>query len=104
MCNGIRLGEIVKLVASGLVLLMFSGIAHAQGRISLPKTGQTTCYNENGTLINCTGTGQDGDIQAGVEWPSSRFYLNSAYVFTDKLTGLMWVRNEFFLPSGSWFF
>ena len=32
----------------------------------LPATGQTTCYDASGTVISCAGTGQDGDIQAGV--------------------------------------
>src|SRR6202008_569829 len=38
----------------------------------LPKTGQITCYNSNGTTISCAGTGQDGEIQAGLNWPSPR--------------------------------
>ena len=39
----------------------------------VPKTGQTTCFNEAGTAISCADTGQDGDIQAGVAWPNPRF-------------------------------
>ena len=38
----------------------------ADGVIRLPKTGQTKCYYTYGTEISCAGTGQDGDIQAGV--------------------------------------
>jgi len=61
--------------------------------ICLPKTGQTMCYDENGDLIGCAGTGQDGDIQAGVAWPSQRFVDNSDGTVTDSLTGLEWTKN-----------
>ncbi len=60
--------------------------------IHLSKTGQTKCYDANGNLIACAGTGQDGEIQAGVAWPSPRFTVNGACIM-DKLTGLMWARN-----------
>jgi len=67
--------------------------------ISLPKTGQTKCYNEAGTEITCEGTGQDGDIQAGIAWPSPRFTDNGNETVTDNLTGLMWTKNAN-LPNG----
>jgi hypothetical protein len=54
------------------------------------KTGQTSCYNEPGFTISCTGTGQDGEIQTGVAWPSPRFLDNPDGTVTDKLTGLVW--------------
>ena len=63
------------------------------GEVNLPKTGQETCYDENGNVIQCTNTGQDGDIQAGVEWPSPRFEDNSDGTVTDHLTGLIWLKN-----------
>ncbi|NQT58991.1 MAG: DUF1566 domain-containing protein [Bacteroidetes bacterium] len=46
----------------------------------LPKTGQTTSYT----------TGDDGDINSGVEWPAVRFVNNGDGTVTDLLTGLMW--------------
>lgn len=61
----------------------------------LRKTGQTTCYETGGTSIDCAGTGQDGDIQAGKVWPSPRFTSGTgteAGCITDNLTGLMWVK------------
>jgi hypothetical protein len=72
------------------------------GTIQLPKTGQTKCYNRAGTEISCAGTGQDGDIQAGVAWPDPRFNVSGDCV-SDNLTGLMWAKNAN-LPSGveSW--
>jgi len=57
-------------------------------------TGQTLCYDATGATITCLGTGQDGDIQAGVAWPVPRFEITGtadACVF-DNLTGLMWAR------------
>ena len=59
----------------------------------LPQTGQTTCYNQAGTMINCADTGQDGDIQAGVVPPVPRFADNGEGQITDNLTGLVWLRN-----------
>ena len=60
----------------------------------LPRTGQTTCYDYSGNVITCAGTGQDGEIQAGVAWPSPRFKVSTdGYCVTDNLTGLMWVRS-----------
>jgi len=37
------------------------------------RTGQTQCWNEFGTLIDCAGTGQDGEIRAGHPLPTPRF-------------------------------
>src|SRR3990170_3666464 len=31
--------------------------------VTLPKTGQTTCYDADGAGIACLGTGQDGELQ-----------------------------------------
>jgi hypothetical protein len=67
-------------------------IVYAQGTINLPQTGQTKCYNQSGVEINCAGTGQDGEIRAGVEWPNPRFTFNGDCVI-DNLTGLMWTKN-----------
>ncbi|OGO12509.1 MAG: hypothetical protein A2Y53_01885, partial [Chloroflexi bacterium RBG_16_47_49] len=58
----------------------------------LPRTWQTTCYDTAGTVISCAGTGQDGELQAGVPWPSPRFTDNGDDTVTDNLTGLMWTK------------
>jgi len=60
---------------------------------TLPKTGQTKCYDTSGNELSCKGTGQDGDIQAGVAWPEPRFTDNGDDTITDNLTGLMWTKN-----------
>ena len=72
----------------------------ADWAICLPKTGQTNCYDSDGNVIYCVGTGQDGEIQAGVAWPSPRFYDHGNGTVTDNLTGLMWTQNA--NPSGNY--
>ena len=59
----------------------------------VPQTGQVKCYDETGTTILCSGTGQDGELQKGVKLPIPRFTDNGNGTFTDNLTGLMWLRN-----------
>ena len=60
------------------VLLFFATIfsVWAQGIINLPQTGQTKCYDLFGYEIPCAGTGQDGDLRMGVEWPKPRFTVD----------------------------
>ena len=58
-----------------------------------PKTGQTQCWDIDGNQIGCTGTGQDGEIQAGVAPPSPRFTDNGDGTVTDNATGLIWLRD-----------
>ena len=72
------------------------------GDINLPKTGQTICYDVDGAVIDCAGTGQDGDIQAGVEWPSPRFTDNNDGTVTDNLTGLMWLKDAYCFGTKQW--
>jgi quinol monooxygenase YgiN len=57
------------------------------------QTGQKQCWNVSGALIDCTGTGQDGAIQAGVPWPTPRFTDNEDGTVTDNLTGLIWLKD-----------
>jgi hypothetical protein len=52
-------------------------------RAPVPKTGQTESY----------ATGDDGDLEKGVAWPSSRFTDNGDGTVTDNLTGLIWLKN-----------
>jgi hypothetical protein len=67
------------------VLAVRSG--QTEGAVSLPKTGQTTM----------NATGDDGDLEMGVAWPSPRFTDNGDGTICDKLTGLMWEQ----APSGT---
>jgi hypothetical protein len=49
----------------------------------VPQTGQTLSYAE----------GDDGDLQAGVPFPSPRFTDHGNGTVTDNLTGLIWLKN-----------
>ena len=60
---------------------------------NLWKTGQTTCYDNTGAEIPCNDTGQDGDKQAGVPWPSPRFTDNGDGTITDNLNGNIWLKD-----------
>ena len=85
-----------KIVIFIMIAMFFiAGIVNAVP-VDLPETGQTTCYDSSGTVISCTNTGQDGDIKAGVAWPSPGFTAGTgaeADCITDNLTGLMWVKS-----------
>ncbi|MBN1814509.1 MAG: DUF1566 domain-containing protein [Anaerolineae bacterium] len=62
-------------------------------RAPVPRTGQVKCWDANGNEINCTGTGQDGEYRKGATWPFPRFEDNGDGTATDKLTGLVWLKN-----------
>jgi len=87
-------------VSRGVTLLLavflhfpfFIPNSHASS-VQLPASGQTVCYNTAGTVIPCSGTVQDGAIQAGVTLPVPRFTDNSNGTLTDNLTGLIWLKN-----------
>ena len=89
----LALGVLINL---GFLLTTYEG--RTQGVINLPQTGQTKCYNASRTEIACSGTGQDGELQTGVDWPDPRFAVSGDCV-TDNLTGLMWAKNGN-LPNG----
>ena len=78
--------EIAKIIVASIPPPAYTGI-------ELPKTGQTKCYDAAGFEIACTGTGQDGEIQAGVAWPNPKFTDNADGTITDNLTGLMWAKD-----------
>lgn len=61
--------------------------------VCLPKTGQTRCYDDGGAEIACAGTGQDGEVQAGIAWPDPRFADPGDGTVLDNLTGLVWAQD-----------
>ena len=81
-----------------LLFLFFTTTVFA-GTINLPQTGQTQCYDTSGNAINCPGTGQDGEIQAGVAWPEPRFTTNADTTVKDNLTGLVWGPDGNIMPT-----
>lgn len=88
-----------KIFVIYFLLVFLTSITFA-GTVNLPKTGQTKCWDQNGTEISCSGTGQDGEIQAGVAWPGPRFTDNGNGTVSDNLTGLMWTKDAN-LPNGT---
>ena len=58
----------------------------------LPRTGQSSCY-ANGVNVDCAGTGQDGELQAGAAWPDPRFTDQGDGTVIDNLTGLVWAKD-----------
>ncbi|RMD67716.1 MAG: DUF1566 domain-containing protein [Gammaproteobacteria bacterium] len=56
------------------------------------QTGQRRCFDARGRPIPCPGTGQDGELQKGLPWPSPRFEDLGDKVI-DRLTGLAWRRS-----------
>jgi hypothetical protein len=61
-------------------------------RAPVPKAGQTTSH----------ATGDDGDLEKGVTWPTPRFTDNGDGTVTDNLTGLIWLRNANCWGTQSW--
>jgi len=58
----------------------------------VPQTGQTDFYY----------SGDDGDLQAGVPWPVPRFVDNANGTVTDKLTGLIWLKDANCFGPRTW--
>lgn len=83
------------------IIMTIAATAHAV-TIQLPQTGQTTCYDTSGTIIPCTGTGQDGATLTGISWPNPRFVDNGDQTVTDKLTGLMWSKDANWIGAKTW--
>jgi hypothetical protein len=71
---------IVVVMATWMGALVTPALAQ---RARVPQTGQTTLYAE----------GDDGDMQAGVEWPTPRFTNRGNGTVRDNLTGLLWLQD-----------
>ena len=92
--------RIVALVVVSLFLLANNGCPLSPAPVS--KTGQTSCFDEDGIKMDCTGTGQDGEFQRGVKWPNPRFTDNSDGTITDNLAGLIWLKDANCFEMGTW--
>ncbi len=57
-----------------------------------PASGQTTCWDGEGNVVPCAGTGQDGEIRAGA---TLSYTDNGDGTITDHNTGLMWEKLSF---------
>ncbi|MDQ7786428.1 MAG: DUF1566 domain-containing protein [Thermodesulfovibrionales bacterium] len=67
-------------------------VVELENMIQLPQTGQDTSY----------ASGDDGDVQSGIEWPDPRFIDNKDGTVTDTLTGLMWLQDGACLGTANW--
>ena len=56
------------------------------------KTDQNQCYDVDGWLMDCSGSGQDGEMRFGIDWPIPRFEERDG-VTIDRLSGLMWAQD-----------
>ena len=87
---------IVQICCTAVLLFCSSLICSSLAlAVQLPQTGQSSCYTSSGGTIPCSGTGQDGDRQAGLPWPNPRFTVGTGAqdaCVTDNLTGLVWVK------------
>jgi hypothetical protein len=81
-----------SLIGFLMVLLAVPAVA-AGGTVQLAQTGQKSCWNALEGRISCAGTGQDGELRAGVPWPNPRFTDPGDGTMRDSLTGLLWLKD-----------
>ena len=93
----------IKLMIAAFIIIALPALSIA-GTVDLPRTGQTTCYDASGAVIDCATQGQtqDGAMLAGVPWPSPRFTDNGNGTVTDNLTGLIWLQDGNCFGLRSW--
>jgi hypothetical protein len=64
------------------------------GPAQLIRTGQTGCFDDvgdSGDKHPCSGSGEDGEKQAGAVVPTDRFKMNAGATFAfDRVSGLIW--------------
>jgi len=83
--------QIVKLFF--LLLFVLWSFSEVQAQLALTwQTGQTGSYK----------TGDDGDLQRGIECPVPRFEVNGNGTVTDHLTGLIWLENASRFRGRTW--
>jgi hypothetical protein len=106
------LSGVPALAAEPTLVLADGGIEFPDGTVQstaavvypapVADTGQTACWDATGTSIPCAGSGQDGELQAGVAWPTPRFTLNGDGTVTDNLTGLIWLQDANCFDEVTW--
>ncbi|QOX80502.1 DUF1566 domain-containing protein [Trichlorobacter lovleyi] len=85
--------SVTKIDPAHFFVLPVRGQADSTTSAALRKTGQTTKY----------AAGDDGDLQAGVAWPTPRFVENGDGTVTDKLTGLIWLQYANCFGNMDWY-
>ena len=83
----------VRIIFCKLFALLSLGVCSFQlMAVQLLPSGQADCYDVSGLVVSCFGTGQDGEIRAGLQWSGSRF-SSLANKRTDVLTNLVWAQD-----------
>jgi hypothetical protein len=72
---------------------VFTLPAPAAECVPVTRTGQTACYDGKGNSLNCTHTGQDGELRKGMDWPQPRFTDGDDGTVIDNLTALVWTKD-----------
>jgi len=67
----------------------------------LARTGQQQCRDASGVIIDCSATGQDGELRKGAAWPEPRFTMEKDGV-RDLLTELLWRKSTDILGTCTW--
>ena len=94
--EGTALALDADLQTAEAMLVALQAQVDALGLALVPRTGQTTCFDATGAVIDCAagiGPGQDGALVMGVQWPNPRFTKNGNGTVTDNLTGLIWLED-----------
>ncbi len=78
--------------AVGTTVYADNGFYIISSNKTVPKTG----------LKNSYGPRDDGALQKGAVWPAPRFTDNNNGTVTDKLTGLLWMKNATALGQKNW--
>ena len=64
-----------------------------QSKACILQTGQDQCWDARGHVIVPKDSGQDGELQKGTPSPTPRFVDNNDGTVSDKLTGLIWLKD-----------
>lgn len=96
------LGTAAGVVAGVYSLSLGIGRAADLREAFVAQTGLSQCWDTSGALIDCTNTGQDGEIQAGIPFPSPRFVDHGDGTVSDELTGLIWLKQGDYFGEVTW--
>jgi quinol monooxygenase YgiN len=92
---------VFDLLKSPVALDFYTGTS-GTGRLLIQRTGQIKCFAANGDPVDCQGTGQDAEFGRGTAPPQPRFTDNQDGTVTDRLTGLIWLKDADTFGEVSW--
>lgn len=97
-------GILISLIGVTLGIFLLPEAVSAEDLLPhrLPRTGQISTFDNLGVKINFLGSQQDGELQRGAQWPDPRFIVNEEGTVSDRLTGLMWLKDGECFGTISW--